>query len=86
MDPACGPRHLGRRRADRRDRVAHRPGRGRGSGIGTLLLERLEQALAQQAVEDIVIGVLPGNDGALRLHGRHGYRPTWMYVSRFRGR
>jgi ribosomal protein S18 acetylase RimI-like enzyme len=58
----------------------------RGQGLGTLLLERLERALADQGVQDLVIGLLPGNDGALRLYERRGYRPTWMYVSRFASR
>ena len=33
-----------------------------------------------------MIGVLPGNDGAVRMYERRGYRPTWMYLSRFDGR
>jgi ribosomal protein S18 acetylase RimI-like enzyme len=59
----------------------------RGAGIGTALLAGLEQALAAQGVTDLVLGVLPGNDAAIRLYERRGYRPTWMYLSRFdRGR
>jgi RimJ/RimL family protein N-acetyltransferase len=34
-------------------------------------------------VKDVIIGLLPGNEGALRLYERHGYRPTWLYLSRF---
>jgi ribosomal protein S18 acetylase RimI-like enzyme len=58
----------------------------RGRGLGTELLERLETALREQGVTDLVIGVLPGNDGAVRMYERRGYRPTWMYLSRFDGR
>ena len=58
----------------------------RGHGLGTELLERLERALREQGVTDLVIGVLPGNDGAVRMYERRGYRPTWMYLSRFDGR
>lgn len=58
----------------------------RGRGLGTELLDRLEQELRAQGVHDIVIGVLPGNDGAVRMYERRGYRPTWMYLSRFEGR
>jgi len=58
----------------------------RGRGLGTELLERLESALRDQGVNDIVIGVLPGNDGAVRMYERRGYRPTWLYLSRFEGR
>ena len=32
---------------------------------------------------DLMLGVLPGNVGAMRLYERRGYRPTWMYMSRF---
>jgi hypothetical protein len=42
--------------------------------------------VADQGVQDLVIGLLPGNDGALRLYERRGHRPTWMYVSRFASR
>jgi ribosomal protein S18 acetylase RimI-like enzyme len=58
----------------------------RGRGLGTELLDRLERELHAQGVTDLVIGVLPGNDGAVRMYERRGYRPTWMYLSRFEGR
>jgi ribosomal protein S18 acetylase RimI-like enzyme len=61
------------------------PGR-RGAGVGTRLLEGLESALREQGVEDLVIGLLPGNVDAARLYERRGFRPTWMYLSRFDGR
>jgi ribosomal protein S18 acetylase RimI-like enzyme len=57
----------------------------RGRGLGTELLDRLERELHAQGVTDLVIGVLPGNDGAVRMYERRGYRPTWMYLSRFGG-
>ena len=55
----------------------------RGRGLGSELLDRLEQALRDQGVTDLALGVLPGNVGAMRLYERRGYRPTWMYMSRF---
>jgi ribosomal protein S18 acetylase RimI-like enzyme len=30
--------------------------------------------------------VLAGNEDALRLYRRRGFRPTWLYLSRFAGR
>jgi ribosomal protein S18 acetylase RimI-like enzyme len=33
-----------------------------------------------------VLGVLPGNVDAIRLYERRGFRPTWLYLSRFAGR
>jgi ribosomal protein S18 acetylase RimI-like enzyme len=58
----------------------------RGRGIGTRLLTALEAELRSIGVDDLILGVLPGNDAAIRLYERHGYRPTWTYLSRFAGR
>ncbi|HEY1640661.1 MAG TPA: GNAT family N-acetyltransferase [Streptosporangiaceae bacterium] len=58
----------------------------RGRGIGGRLLDELERELAATGVHDLVIGVLPGNTGAVRLYQRRGFRPTWTYLSRFAGR
>ena len=55
----------------------------RGRGLGSELLDRLELELRVQGVTDLMLGVLPGNAGAVRLYERRGYRPTWMYMSRF---
>jgi len=58
----------------------------RGLGIGTQLLTALERELHAVGVDDLILGVLPGNEAAIRLYQRHGYRPTWTYLSRFAGR
>lgn len=58
----------------------------RGSGLGTHLLTQLEDHLRAAGVDDLVLGVLPGNRDALRLYERLGYRPTWLYLSKFTGR
>ena|SRR5690242_18194687 len=55
----------------------------RGRGLGSRLLERLVDELAARGVSDLVIGLLAGNEAALRLYRRHGFEPTWLYVSRF---
>jgi ribosomal protein S18 acetylase RimI-like enzyme len=54
----------------------------RGLGIGTALLAALHSSLAEVGVEDLILGVLAGNVAAQRLYARHGYRPTWLYLSR----
>jgi len=54
----------------------------RNRGIGTRLLEALEEALDDKGVHDLVLGALPGNAAAIRLYERRGYRPTWLYLSR----
>jgi ribosomal protein S18 acetylase RimI-like enzyme len=58
----------------------------RGNGIGSQLLGALEGELDAMGVRDLVLGVLPGNDAAIRLYSRHGYRSTFTYLSRFAGR
>jgi ribosomal protein S18 acetylase RimI-like enzyme len=58
----------------------------RGKGIGSRLLKALHAHLLELGVRDIVLGVLPGNQDAIRLYERHGYAPTWLYLSRLEGR
>jgi ribosomal protein S18 acetylase RimI-like enzyme len=58
----------------------------RGSGLGSELLDRLEQHLHAIGVEDLILGALPGNTDAIRLYERRGYQPTWLYLSRLKGR
>ena len=58
----------------------------RNRGIGTALMDRLEAELTADGVQDLMLGVLAGNDAAIRLYERRGYRPTWMYMSRWSGR
>jgi ribosomal protein S18 acetylase RimI-like enzyme len=58
----------------------------RGQGIGGRLLDELISQLDTAGVHDLVLGVLPGNTAAIRLYQRHGFRPTWSYLSRFAGR
>jgi ribosomal protein S18 acetylase RimI-like enzyme len=58
----------------------------RGSGLGSVLLDRLEKHLKEIGVQDLILGALPGNTDAIRLYERRGYQPTWLYLSRFEGR
>jgi ribosomal protein S18 acetylase RimI-like enzyme len=60
--------------------------RYRGSGLGSVLLDRLEAHLRTCGVRDLILGVVPGNQDAIRLYERRGYRPTFLYLSRFEGR
>jgi len=58
----------------------------RGSGLGSVFLDRLEQHLRDVGCKDLILGALPGNTDAIRLYERRGYQPTWLYLSRFDGR
>jgi ribosomal protein S18 acetylase RimI-like enzyme len=58
----------------------------RGHGIGERLLDLVDEEFERLGVRDVIIGVLPGNEGARRLYERRGFKPTWMYLSRFQGR
>jgi ribosomal protein S18 acetylase RimI-like enzyme len=55
----------------------------RDGGIGSRLLAALRGELEAIGVHDLVLGVVPGNTGAIRLYERRGYRPTWTYLTRF---
>jgi ribosomal protein S18 acetylase RimI-like enzyme len=58
----------------------------RNRGIGTALMDRLEAEMRADGVHDLMLGVLAGNDAAIRLYERRGYRQTWLYMSRWSGR
>ncbi len=58
----------------------------RGTGIGSALLDAVDEELARRGIEDVIVGVLPGNEGAVELYRRRGFKPTWLYMSRFAGR
>jgi ribosomal protein S18 acetylase RimI-like enzyme len=58
----------------------------RGQGLGSRLLEQLHERLREQGAKDLIVGALAGNDDAIRLYRRHGYQPTWLYLSRLDGR
>lgn len=58
----------------------------RGQGIGTALMDALEREIEALGIDDVIVGALAGNEDALRLYRRRGYRPTWLYLSRFAGR
>jgi ribosomal protein S18 acetylase RimI-like enzyme len=58
----------------------------RGEGIGSQLLDKVDEAFDKLGIDDVVIGALPGNTGALKLYESRGFKPTWIYLSRFAAR
>lgn len=58
----------------------------RGRGLGSRLLTELHQRLSELGADDLILGAVAGNADAIRLYERHGYRPTWLYLTRLEGR
>jgi ribosomal protein S18 acetylase RimI-like enzyme len=58
----------------------------RNLGLGARLMDRLEAEMRDAGIDDLVLGVLAGNDAAIRLYERRGFRQTWLYMSRWSGR
>jgi GNAT superfamily N-acetyltransferase len=55
----------------------------RGQGLGSLLLDAVDERLAAAGVLDQVIAMLEPNEGAGRLYERRGFRPAWRWLTRF---
>jgi GNAT superfamily N-acetyltransferase len=58
----------------------------RGQGLGSALLDAIDERLAGAGVHDQVIEILAPNTAAGRLYGRRGFRPAWLCLSRFDSR
>ncbi|MCF2527690.1 GNAT family N-acetyltransferase [Yinghuangia soli] len=54
----------------------------RGQGIGTLLLDAVDDELSAAGIDDLFIGALAANTEALRLYERRGLRPIMVHVAR----
>ncbi|GAA4958727.1 GNAT superfamily N-acetyltransferase [Nonomuraea thailandensis] len=55
----------------------------RGNGVGTLMLDAVDDELTRLGIGDLLIGTLAANSGAQRLYERRGLRPVLMYYARF---
>ena len=58
----------------------------RGGGVGSALLDRVDEELAAAGVADVLIGAVVKNAGAIRLYERRGFRPAWLYMLRLADR
>jgi GNAT superfamily N-acetyltransferase len=54
----------------------------RGRGLGTLLLDCAEAVLDRLGAQDVMIGVLAGNNDALRFYERRGMAPAIVKLLR----
>ena len=59
-----------------------RPGL-RGRGVGTRLINAVEERFTREGRNDRVIGVVPANARAAALYSGRGYVPTWLTLTRF---
>jgi ribosomal protein S18 acetylase RimI-like enzyme len=58
----------------------------RGAGIGTRLMDAIDDELERLGITDVVVGALPGNSQVLDLYRRRGFAPTWLIMTRFAAR
>jgi ribosomal protein S18 acetylase RimI-like enzyme len=54
----------------------------RGAGLGTRLLDAIDAELERQGITEVIVGLMPGNDGAQRLYERRGFRQRWLVLAR----
>lgn len=54
----------------------------RGLGIGTALLDAVDAALAEAAIPNLTVAVMPRNDAAIRLYRRRGLVPGELIMYR----
>jgi GNAT superfamily N-acetyltransferase len=54
----------------------------RGRGLGTMLMDTIEDWAREAQLDALVLDVATGNDGARRLYERLGYRPVSEHLAR----
>jgi ribosomal protein S18 acetylase RimI-like enzyme len=54
----------------------------RGAGLGIRLLDAIDAELKRQEITEVMVGLMPGNDGAQRLYERRGFRRRWLVLAR----
>jgi ribosomal protein S18 acetylase RimI-like enzyme len=54
-----------------------------GRGIGTRLLDFVDEELARRRIEDLKVAVMVANEDAQRLYERRGLRPAEVVLYRF---
>ena len=74
----------GREVAETRALVVRHDARGRG--IGSALLDAVDERLAAAGVADQAFGALAPNAAAIHLCERRGFRPAWLQMTRYEQR
>jgi ribosomal protein S18 acetylase RimI-like enzyme len=57
-------------------------GDARGAGLGNRLLDEIDAELERQGITEVIVGLMPGNDGAQRLYERRGFQRRWLVLAR----
>jgi ribosomal protein S18 acetylase RimI-like enzyme len=57
----------------------------RGGGVGTALMDALDAGLAELGIADLSVGVMAGNEDALRFYRRRGLVPVELVLWRVSG-
>jgi ribosomal protein S18 acetylase RimI-like enzyme len=57
----------------------------RGLGLGTKLMDAVDAELDRLGIEQVFVGLIPGNDGAQSLYERRGFRQRWLVLHRSAG-
>ena len=57
----------------------------RGGGVGSALLDAVDDELRSRGISALVIGVMDGNEDAQRLYERRGLVPGWRQLYRVAG-
>jgi ribosomal protein S18 acetylase RimI-like enzyme len=54
----------------------------RRAGLGNRLLDEIDAELERQGITEVIVGLMPGNDGAQRLYERRGFQRRWLVLAR----
>jgi ribosomal protein S18 acetylase RimI-like enzyme len=54
----------------------------RDAGLGSRLLDEIDAELERRGITEVIVGLMPGNDGAQRLYERRGFQRRWLVLAR----
>jgi ribosomal protein S18 acetylase RimI-like enzyme len=54
----------------------------RDRGLGSRLLDEIDAELGRRGITEVIVGLMPGNDGAQRLYERRGFQRRWLVLAR----
>jgi ribosomal protein S18 acetylase RimI-like enzyme len=54
----------------------------RGAGLGSRLLDEIDAEPERRGITEVIVGLMPGNDGAQRLYERRGFQRRRLVLAR----